>query len=1412
MSRNLLQPIHPGLSEYSIRKCLKGREVGLLGPKMDALFNSQTGKPKFHSLHESCAVLTDRRGSHTRTWDVRTKKVTYETVPTTENVTGISNYGPTATLFTIGLHHMIQQYDLNPSGQPLMVANVQHAPINAPPTPPDSMPRETPPPLEPPTIETCSSEEEGVAMSPLQKIAQEMDQIEEERRDRVGPLSPVSSRASSRNSMGSASSYGRRQNKSRNRDRSYSPRVSDNESEVTTLSTASSMRSGHESMSIRSISTSHSSRHQPSSLRKEMLRSPDEPHNTKSLDLFPFIRARLSEVKFRTPQFNQPTTPDVLRREMLSVIFGWDDDIESLIRDEQARHPQSSASSVLLQKWLGDIAADQLSQMGSQSMTSSDWMLLALTCQVGQGSQKQVGEAFVRRLLETDEIHPAVAILLGLGEQNDAVEAYVSRRYYLEAVLLTCLLFPADWQRQSYLVRKWGEIAVADKQAELAVRCFSCTSIESSEPWFSPRAQGEVFAAQQQQYSATSPPNSPPSAGGRLTTKNASLKLITNFGDTKAAKPQASQLGVTPIIDSAISPAVGPYKRSGSRGLRDPSSARTATPGGYSSRRRAPSAGLSARDAGDVTPMVDELASRPGSRTSRPGSRLSTHNETPGTAFKSRRKPSDSLPSPAPGVFASHQERSEPRDHSRDRNPHGLQLQMVTAVETEDAPSPQPTSATSNARRRRSQSSFTQISGYTSRSRTEDLSPLPTDGSTKSFKGRNIDRYINSLEEANYQAQQVRERSRSRNDRSRSRPRQRDGSDVAYIKPSKRSPSSPIPMTSEDARRLSERESMDAERQGLPSPVDSRSGRRRAGSRTGTPGVREKSKHSRRRESPDSRDGLRSASKQSGRRTHSPEHERAHDGRGRGHNRISSGARSPSSPLPMDASDVAAQQGQVDTPDTAPRQPRQRSSGRRPSDSKSAASPDRGPRALSGGRRPKTPTLEPPKSATDARGSSEFRVEDMIPRAQSSNAVAKVRELTKKELAAKELEERRLSLARRPSVPAIPHPGELTAGRPNISPRALTDSSTFLSSQYGDVLRERSHTVDPENLRHDRRNCGAISTTSVPIGLPATPRAMRHPRYMNASLNERDAPPAVPPVPESFREQEPDGLAPLLPNSVYGQKVGAPLRSASAPPENSAPSTGLPQRPRRGSLRAAPKDVVPKVAEVVARIDETADESNIIVVEDADEQQPPVLPELQHLAIPPPPPPPPAPPLQHNGSSPANSTSSGVINIAMDGAGTSRTTTPAAAGEQQPALTVNTTIQPATSASPNMHRRGRGSMGSTHTPMSEVSSATKDSGSGFSSRWKTVRERMRSESRSRAKSPPTLDGFAPSPYETVLPQTQFESMTAASATSPIEKRNSPPRIGIGMTMGSAMRNPKDIAREQYQQQQQQGRYVEGGMI
>ncbi|KAJ9667567.1 hypothetical protein H2201_002436 [Coniosporium apollinis] len=1355
-------------------------------------------------------------------WDVRTKKVAYMIVPTLDAVTAIANYGPTATLFTLGRNHTVQQYDLNPNNTPMLVANVQHVPPNAPPSPPNSIEEQkeqqatanltlsAAAPELPDFTETESSEGEGATMSPLQRIAQEMDQLEEERRDLVGPLSPVSSRSS----VSSRESGGRMRSQPRY-DRTFSSRTSnDSLSDRTVFSSGSSIGTGRDSISIRSMSSTASSKYKSSSLRKEILQSPAGTKPPVALDLFPSVKARLSDVPFRTPQYGPQRTTDDLRQQMLSVVFGWDDDIESLVRDELSQHTPGSASAVLLSKWLGDLGANDVmaSMIGSESMTSSDWMLLALSA-MGPDSQKKVGEAFVQRLLEKGDVHPAVAILLGLGEINDAVEVYVSQNYNLEAVLLTCLFFRSDWQRQSHLVRKWGEIAVGQGQPQLAVRCFSCTGLESSEPWFSPRAQDEVLATQQQQNlsSQLSPPLSPPSAGhSRLTAKNASLKLITSFGNQGAAPiPSTTDertpmlgVGVTPIAESAISPSgPHPWGRASERSVRDPSSARTATPGAYG-RRRLPSRGGSERsNLTEATPLARprhltpqtaiDTAGRDADITLSSHSRsLSQHDDKEqlvtlnAVAFDPRAvKKSDALPSPAPGMFTKLQEQSRARNGSRDRKPDGLELRVDEVLITEGAPATSGTDPPSSA-----------------------FSLPLTDASLASAKIRGIDQYISSLEEANFHARQQRAESRPRGEgrdgRSRSRPALREQSEnrgrsgVRYIRPAKRSPSSPVPMSPEDAGLYNTTtESNDDELYyKVTSPIgsgsESATARAQSRSRTAASKVRSGSKTSRRLDSPErvsrSKPGSRAASRAAS-RYGSPERSGA-DERDRTELRAEGlHTRSPSPPLPSsDQARLYTDEEDGDTRDDrsiGARQlrPRQRSTSRRPGErarsSQREASPERhGEKERSRSRRP---TQRRPSVRFDSREESPERTASRVssrshmPKMQvDAPQTRQPRGLTKKELAARELEQRRLSLARRPSAPVIPHPGELSAGRPGLGARSVTElgnnPASFLPPLSGGSEHgiSRSQSVDPEAMtRYGPKSTSGTSTFSTPIGLPATPRAMRHPRYMSTDPNEREAIPAVPEIPDHIihitAEVVPaDEVAPLLPSTVFGQ-VGpqAPLpRSASAPPDHGA---GFPshsayrssQRSRQGSIssrghsrKLSPNEIssVGSVAKrspppITASIDETLHDSQVVIIEDK-QDAPPLLAELQHLNGPPPPPPPPVmfrPTQQsapHSTSGHSSTGSLEVINIAIDDH--PRTTSP---------LAVMTGPPPSTS--PNMHRRGRGSVSD-----------------NIGSRLRSVTERMRSTSRSRAKSPP-IEGYVPSPYETVLPPNPYTRHPGNSQTT-----------------------------------------------
>ncbi|KAF4554790.1 Hypothetical protein D9617_3g018580 [Elsinoe fawcettii] len=1278
---------------------------------------------------------SDRR---TRLHDMRTKQVVVQPLNVPEGLTSICNFGTTSALFTVHNNWVIQQWDINPDGDAFLVKSVQHIPANVPPSPPGSIGDSkgtTLPPVMPTFSESEASEsEKSSTMSPLQRIAREMDELEEERerRDRLAPLSPGSSRSST-----SSKSSGRRlPNYLYDKPSSRASSASRESGTEFSMSMIQSLPRQRESTSVRS-STSYRS----SLLRKEVMRSPDDPTPTEILDLFPVTRSRLQDVVFRAPDYGEGTrTPDLLRKEMLNVVFGWKDDIRPLIQDEMVRHSAGSSRAVLLAKWLGELGSDSMiSMMGSDSMSSSDWMLLALGS-IGKDSQKKVGEAFVQRLLEKGDIHPAVAILLGLGEFDDAIEAYVSQRCFMEALLLTCLTMPANWERQCFLLRKWGEVAVKTGSPELAVRIFSCTSEETTGPWFSPRAQDAVYTAQKEQVlgpASMSPPGSPPSAGpsARFNAKNASLKLITTFGNkgaplltkTDDITPMNSiGGGITPIAQSALSPGGQSTWLRENRRDRDPASARsarTATPGAFS-RKRLPSREQKLRTPQETPQTASRDFAISTITDDGPATVLKTHRRVsslggpalPETLSPAKYQPGDRkvsdpgyLPSPAAGVFSRLQDEAHARNGSRDRMPDGLEVKVYQTYADGTASPALSTHATSRSGLSMS-SNLTGRSGATS-------PPLTAGSATSSVKGRARDPYINSLEQARITARATRDRSKvraeSKTRRKKDRSESRGRNDVKYIRPAKRSPSSPVPMSPDEV--LAATQAAAASRESVEHV---------------TPPV----------EGPRTRDRSRQPGRERS-RARSPD--KLTTGRGRSDQRQDgSMARSPSSPLPKSKNMVDRQDGGTNSDG---QRVRLRSSSRKPP-----------PSAVSTSR---VPMLDDDshKAVREDSGLG-------LPEARYA--------LSRKELAAKELEERRLSLARRPSAPAIPMPSEL-ARRPNMAPRyhtELGESPTSFLPPYSNNP-SRSQSVDPDAM--SRPNIRAGSTPNIAIGLPATPKAMMHPRYMAES---RESIPEVPPIPRLHDSPQEDQLGPLLPSTTYSHPVPEP-RCASAPIERndihpayrgSKPTIPLPASSfRRNSFRSharsqthdgpmipTPHQRSPPI--VTASIDETlaSDPINVRTVD----LDPPLLPELQHLAGPPPPPPIP-PPLSFAEEEGRSSThegysSAGTIDISLD-----PSTSPSQTRAHLP-------DQRASTASPTQqHRRGRASISDSKS---------------FGNRIRTVTERMRSTSRSNNKSPTisgpmnavgtTIATHAQSPYESIpppvpshLPPSNTGSLSRASA-------------------------------------------------
>lgn len=937
--------------------------------------------------------------------------------------------------------------------------------------------------------------------------------------------------------------------------------------------------------------------------------------------------------------------------------------------------------------------------ISSGPVSMSDWMLLSMSQMGGQTKANRVAETLVQKLLEIGDIHTSAAILLGLGDKNDAVEVYVSRHHYLEAILLTCLLMPTDWQRQSYLVRRWGEHVVSHSQQQLAIRCFMCTGVEPSEPWASPAAQQAAsFAEMMSRRSPmTSPepsysdsasvmPSNPqpqPGPGGRGTAKTPALKLITSFDNEPKQRFQFPGLksddrtptnvpGVTPIAESAVgesalSPGgLGSYQLNNIESLNRAMGSRSNTPAHR--RRRLPSIGEtpvdvnppafpsksaqgtavtsdtedSQQDEKNNQQVDDPLALLPSVRYD-PDSKHSPQTAvkpSPQTAVHGNSDQFAGIkgpPSPAPGVFEAVKECSHSRSSSGDKKPDVLQIHLLQT----DAP---------------------QTSGQeeadTASSARSAASTLNT-ARSPSASGKSIDQYISSVGEANFRARMHRDRppARSRRDDApsqssrRHRPRNasredRGRNENKHIPPPERSPSGPHQVTSEDAPRYNTttpNQDETSKTKHHASKAESSSGARKPRSR----------KSSERRNN-------RSTSRNTGSRSG---YGNDHSTRDRSKDRQGSRVRTQSSPQPISPDGGGNPQRPEDVEDalrlvTVDRE-RLRSNPRSASGhsengevpragaspepkrmgakSRSRQKPEPGSTA---GQAPYQPTHAADGIRQDGRAEdpSTMSAEEAQSPLSAKVPLVGLAERRRKELAAAELEARRRSLARNPSAPNIPFPGQTPRAPSPIASRPFAISSP---EQAGKITPSKASPEYPSS------SDSSSSRAGVPIGLPATPRAMRHPKYSNGYEEE------IPPVP-----QIPDGS--VFTNDARHQVEETIGRSMSVPAPETQPSVpaGLPMHPmynpRLPSSRSTSRDRNAghhrkNSRELNGSGDHGLGSSPVTVnieggIEGATQKKlehPPILPELQHLNTPPPPPPAPIPT-----GSPRES--SGTIDIAID--------------------------------------------------------------------------------------------------------------------------------------------------------------------
>ncbi|KAJ5587184.1 uncharacterized protein N7459_002949 [Penicillium hispanicum] len=1268
--------------------------------------DSTSADPKWMAWSKNGKIVQYLEGE-TWAWDVRTKHVTYEPIPTIDGVCGIANYGPTATLFTMGPNNTVQQYDVD---NPTMVANVQHVPVGTRSVASEGSrsralsPRrlqDAPDIREPPTIKRAPFDTNGI------------DKVRPQRTDLTSPASSRS-RTESVSSKASSGKY---------RTRPFSPPSQAGQS-GTTFSLTSAGRDTPQASatypyaSSVSMSSMKSSR-AGSRLRNEVHMSPAERN---VVDLFPFTRARLSDVPYKPqpPLDESHLTSEDLRQQMLSVVFGWEGDIQDLIRDELSRHAMGSQSAILLAQWLGETDSDEMvSLINPGQATISDWMLLALSQMSGQAQANKVGQAFVQKLLEVGEIHTAASILLGLGDSNDAIEVYVSQNHFMEAILMTCLLMPTDWQRQSYLVRRWGEYVVSHSQQQLAIRCFMCTGAEPSEPWTSPAAQQAASFAEiirgksplaspdpMQQLNSASfmpPPSRPKSASNqRPSSKTPALKLITSFDKQPSQRFKFPGLksddrtptnapGVTPIaesavVDSALSPGgLGSYKLNNIQSLSQAMTSRTNTPA--FNRRRLPSIGETPVDVHPPTFMRSNSYSTNGYGSTSENDEASGHEHSqdeqgmdgglllsaaaynpgvdsmkpsPQTAVQATDKFASikGLPSPGPGLIEALKEHSDIRNGSRDRKPDGLQIELVQAEESQSAhdrsdllPSAKSTTSTLNS--------------YAS-----TKSP--------SVSGRSIDQYISSLDEANYRAKKYRgHRSHGRSARNTDETgsqssrihHSRDASQETrgrnerrYIQPAKRSPSSPVPMSPEDLARYHTGESdrLDESHKKPQSRARSSSKMRKTGSR---------SRH-------------RSSSRNTASRVSADKRE--HSTRGRSVDRQGSSIRSPSSPLPMSLpTQETADPDNAEDPlrlvagDRERLRSHHRSASRRRAERGTNARRDGSPESrhkvsLSQPEIRHPPEPEMSTESAELLSSKVFGQENVFLNGsnykQHDSASEEVQdavspttpfvslaEKKRRELAAAELEARRLSLARNPSAPNIPFPGELQYARsPVESPHAFQGNVYFPRAPSQNKIPPAK--ASPE---YQSSSDSSSSRSGPAVGLPATPRAMRHPKY-GSNGYEQERPPSVPALP-----MEHNGST-LLGNPRYqdnaeriGRSMSVPMPSGQANPapvpsdlpmhphfnphlprsrsNSRARTTGHRRTSSGGYVSGTSPNVTVSIEETIENSVQTRPSAPYVDTI----PPPPILPELQHLNTPPPP-----PPIPSDATSPRQS--SATIDVAID--------------------------------------------------------------------------------------------------------------------------------------------------------------------
>ena len=800
-------------------------------------------------------------------------------------------------------------------------------------------------------------------------------------------------------------------------------------------------------------------------------------------------------------------------------------------------------------------------------------------------------------------------------------------------------------------------------------------------------------------------------------------KLLANIED---GRTPIATVAATPILESAISPNGADPTTAILRGNRSqfntPASARPVQGFG---RQRLPSIG-EAPDSGhrDLLTAVTKQAGDPYANIFRPvevqesmarNLEMARPNTASPRLMKDTRK-GHPPPSPSPAAVAALMDGGRTRRNgSRSRIPEGLDLSLPHFQESlgDDITSPEP-SAQSSVRyhwpsRRRGPGSVTSSVSVTSAASSlaarSHRAPAPTPPPQSLHnQGKGRDDYVHSLDTASSKqprgssrdGRHARDASQPRKDnRDKSRDRGRAAARSYTPKGGKRSPKSPVPMSPEDLINLATpREDFEQMHHGglrgklidisndemeppsQPSTVRKVGYADRDGSR-----VRASSRTT-------SRNGRGSSRTRSTERRHIPP---ALDLRGRSASRGPPSKRSPTSPQPMSADLRPHYYGSDDEEDY--RQAVEAQEKFRKRNNRSASRTSRGeapPTSPGASVRSATAwsTRETAREKSDLRrntshagseGASRRKIglplQTPAPMQLTTDSSGDLRVIKderqlKKEAAARELEARRKSLARRPSAPPIMHPDRLTPAPTSRTPSLLELPSTTYVPPKKEDLPFRSASVDPSAGRsmYANRN-GPV------IGLPATPRAMR--LVMESDSSKHNVP--VPPIPSTFaytsppppalpampmqspsrrspkrEHEEPKGesITLLLPSTVYtppppaNSRMAAQIgRSMSAPPVDLVQPQSHSRRPSVANTMSMQGRRPSHDANAFPSRRPSHDAN---IPPPPPPPVPPMLKELQHLAQPPPPPPAPLPYLSGGPKPVVYGGSSGMIEIVMD--------------------------------------------------------------------------------------------------------------------------------------------------------------------